>query len=256
MDEPSRRPATPDYGASFADVYDDWYADITDADATADHVRALVDGAGGGPVLELGIGSGRLALPLLARGLDVVGIDLSSPMLALLRDKPGAERIELHQADMARPDEVATGPFAVVLVGFNTFFNLDEEALQRRCLDGVARILAPRGSLLIEAFVPGDPPPSVARELSPSRVALDRLVLTATEHDPSTQTVTGQHLDLHVDGGVRLRPWRIRYATPEQLDEMAAAAGLRLAERAGGWSGEPFDADSAVHVSRYVPAEV
>lgn len=244
-------PSAPDYGAAFADVYDEWYADITDVGATATHVLHTSTAAGGGPVLELGIGSGRVALALLRHRLQVVGIDSSPAMLDLLRAKPGAELIEVHHADMATPDEVVDGPFSVVVVTFNTFFNLDDPQRQQRCLDGVARILSPTGSLLIEAFVPADPPAAVERDLSPTRVGLDRVVLTATEHDPIHQTVTGQHIDLTVDGGVRLRPWRIRYATPDQLDDMAAAAGLRLAERHEGWRGEPFDDDSAVHVSRY-----
>lgn len=247
-------PRGPDYGASFADVYDDWYAEITDAGATATRVLHTSTLAGGGPVLELGIGSGRIALELLRRRLAVVGIDASPAMLDLLRAKPGADLIEVHEADMAEPDRVVDGPFSVVLVTFNTFFNLDDAARQQRCLEGVVRVLAPAGSLFVEAFVPGDPPPGVERDLSPARVTLDRLVLTATEHDPATQTVTGQHVDITLDGGVRLRPWRIRYATPAQLDEMAARAGLRLAERHAGWSGEPFGEDSTVHVSRYVPA--
>jgi len=101
--------------------------------------------------------------------------------------------------------------------------------------------------------VPAEPPDRIERDLSTTRVGLDRLVLTATEHDPASQTVTGQHVDI-TDAGVRLRPWRIRYATPVQLDAMAEAAGLRLAERSAGWDDEPFDDDSVVHVSRYVPA--
>ena len=251
MTEPTPQ-ESPDYGASFADVYDDWYADITDAGATADRVLHLSTAAGAGPVLELGIGSGRIALHLLRRRMRVVGIDASPAMLEQLRSKPGAELIEVHQGDMAEADRLVTGPFSVVLIAFNTFFNLDDVDRQQRCLEAVARLLAPRGSLLVEAFVPGDPPSDVERDLSTARVTFDRVVLTATEHDPRAQTVTGQHIDLTVDGGVRLRPWRIRYANTAQLDEMAAAAGLRLAERWAGWHGEPFDADSRTHVSRYV----
>ncbi|WP_195210561.1 class I SAM-dependent methyltransferase [Actinomarinicola tropica] len=253
MSDPTDPTPDPDYGASFADVYDDWYADVTDAAATADHVARLVEAAGGGRVLELGVGSGRLALAMADRGLRVAGIDVSPSMLDLLRAKPGAARVDVHEGDMAEPDGVVDGPFAVVLVAFNTFFNLADERRQRRCLEGVARLLVPGGSLLVEAVVPGDPPPTVTRDLSPSRVTLDRVVLTATEHDPATQTVTGQHVDMGVDGSVRLRPWRIRYATPDQLDAMAAAAGLHLLDRTAGWDGEPFDDDSAVHVSRYGP---
>lgn len=248
--------AAPDYGASFADVYDDWYGQITDAEATAARVVALaaaVPGPAAGRVLELGVGSGRLAVPIARRGAEVTGVDSSPAMLELLGSRPGADRVRPVPGDMARVDELVTGPFAVVLVAFNTFFNLTTNHDQRRCLAAVARVLDPSGSLLVEAFVPGDPPDRVERAVSPTRVDLDRVVLTVTEHDPATQVVTGQHVDL-VDGApVRLRPWRIRYATPDQLDALAAAAGLRLAERHADWGGAPFTDDATHHVSRYVP---
>ncbi len=254
-DDPHEPPAAPlDYGRSFADVYDDWYAEVSDVDATVDRVAALVADAGGGRVLELGVGSGRLALPLAERGLDVTGIDLSTSMLALLAAKPSAASVTVHHGDMALADTLVDGPFAVVLVAFNTFFNLDTEAQQRRCLHGIARLLDDSGSLVVEAFVPADPPPHVERDLSTARVALNRLVLAATEHDPATQTITGQHVDI-TDAGTRLRPWRIRYATPVQIDAMAAEAGLVLAERHAGWRLEPIAPDSTVHVSRYVRAD-
>lgn len=249
MSDPSS--STPsDYGDSFADVYDEWYADITDAEATADRIAALVAEAGGGPVLELGVGSGRLALPIAERGIDVVGVDSSPAMLDLLASKPGADRISALRGDMATVDQVAPGPFAVVLAGFNTFFNLDAPEHQVRCMEGIARVLAPGGSLVIEAFVPAERAGGVERDLSTARVDHDRVVLTATEHDPDGQTVVGQHIDITA-AGVRLRPWRIRYLTPGQLDDLAARAGMHLVERHAGWSGEPFDGDSPVHVSRY-----
>ncbi|HSL60059.1 MAG TPA: class I SAM-dependent methyltransferase [Acidimicrobiales bacterium] len=249
-------PDTPDYGESFADVYDRWYGDVTDVAATADTVEALARAATGpaaGRVLELGVGSGRLAVPIAGRGLAVTGVDSSPSMLALLAGRPEADAVTVVEGDMTEVDALVTGPFAVALVAFNTFFNLTTEDAQRRCLAAVARVLAPGGSLLVEAFVPGDPPSGVARDLSTSRVELDRVVLTATEHDPATQVVTGQHIEL-VDGGatVRLRPWRIRYATTDQLDAMAAAAGLDLADRRADWAGNPFTDDSTQHVSRYV----
>ena len=240
-----------DYGRSFADVYDDWYADVSDVDATVTRIVDLVDRAGGGRVLELGAGSGRIALPLAARGLEVSGIDVSEQMLDLLRAKAGSDRIDVRIGDMARADTVVDGPFVVVLVAFNTFFNLDTEAQQRRCMEGVASLLAPGGSFLVEGFVPADPPAHVERDLSTSRVEPDRLVLAATEHDPARQTITGQHVDITAMG-IRLRPWRIRYATPVQLDEMAAAAGLRLCERHAGWRGEPVTPQTTAAVSRYV----
>jgi SAM-dependent methyltransferase len=244
-------PSTPDYGRSFADVYDDWYADVSDVDATVARVAELAAAAGGGRVLELGVGSGRLALPLAARGLDVTGIDLSDSMLDVLAAKSEAAALTVHRGDMAEADTLVDGTFSVVFVAFNTFFNLDSEQRQRRCLEGVSRILEPRGSFLVEAFVPTDPPDQVERDLSATRVELDRLVIAATEHDPSAQTITGQHVDI-TEAGVRLRPWRIRYATPVQIDEMAGDVGLVLAERHAGWLSEQITAAATSHVSRYV----
>lgn len=254
LDGPAADEGTLDYGRSFADVYDRWYADVSDVDATVERVVELCTGTEG-RVLELGIGSGRLALPLAARDLRVTGIDLSTSMLDLLATKPGANAIDVITGDMADADQLVAGPFDVVLVAFNTFFNLDTAAQQARCVEAVARLLGSTGSFLVEAFVPADPPERVERDLSATRVELDRLVLAATEHDPANQTITGQHVDI-TEAGVRLRPWRIRYATPVQIDAMAADAGLGLAERHSGWRGEPITPSSTTHVSRYVAKEL
>jgi SAM-dependent methyltransferase len=239
------------YGQRFAEVYDDWYGDLTDAEACASRVAALVAEAGGGPVLELGIGSGRLALPLVAQGLEVHGIDASEAMVARLRAKPGGAALEVTVGDMADLALADPPPFAVVLVAFNTFFNLPTEEAQRRCLARVAELLAPGGSLLLEAFVPDGPGGSgVDGALTPRHIGADEVVLSVSQRDRAAQTITGQHVHI-TESGIRLRPWHLRYATPEQLDELAAGAGLTLAWRAGGWEGEPFTDDSDVHVSAY-----
>lgn len=248
------RPET--YGDRFADVYDRWYPDVTDAEACADRIAALVADAGGGPVLELGVGSGRLAVPISARGVEVHGIDASAAMLARLADRPGGDRVRAVHGDMTEldlGDLRPPGGYAVALVAFNTFFNLVTEDRQRRCLAAVAAALAPEGSLLLEAFVP-DPEAGEGHGalgvVEPRHIGLDEVVLTVSRTDPGTQTVTGQHVQLS-DAGVRLRPWHLRYATPDQLDAMAVDAGLVLAWRDAGWAGERFDAASASHVSCY-----
>jgi SAM-dependent methyltransferase len=245
------RPDT--YGDGFADVYDDWYAGVTDVDACVERVAELVRAAGDGPVLELGVGSGRLALPLAARGLEVHGVDASSAMLDRLRAHPRGSSVRAVLADMADLDADRLGlpsSCAVVLVAFNTLFNLPAEDDQRRCLAGAARLLAPDGRLIVEAFVPGEEAAAAGRAVEPTRISLDEVVLTVSQVDPANQTVTGQHVQI-TERGIRLRPWHLRWATPAQLDEMAAGAGLRLDRRDGGWSGEPFDDASAVHVSAY-----
>jgi SAM-dependent methyltransferase len=249
------------YGDRFADVYDDWYADVSDVDATVAHVVALATAQGDGPVLELGAGSGRLALPLAAAGLDVWALDASVAMVGRLRAKPGAERVHAVVGDMtdlaaldaggAGP-EPGPGPFSVVLCAFNTFFNLTSAEAQARCLRAVAGRLRPDGRLVIEAFVPppGDEESAAVGAVEPRHIGLDEVVLTVSRLDPATRTVTGQHVQLS-EAGVRLRPWVLHYVTPEGLDELAAGAGLVLDTRHSGWRGEPFTGESASHVSTY-----
>jgi SAM-dependent methyltransferase len=242
------------YGERFADVYDEWYGDVSDVAATVAAVEAL---AGGGPVLELGVGTGRLAVPLAERGLEVHGIDASPAMLERLATKAAAAGVTVHahHGDFADVDVAVPGGFAVVLVAFNTLFNLADADDQRRCFADVARRLAPDGRFAVEAFVPGIPGPDLAAEgghVTPRTVGVDRVVLQVTMHDARAQTVVGSLVDI-TEAGIRLRPWRIRWATPEQLDAMAAGAGLERAERWAGWDGAPFGDDSPRHVTVYRP---
>ncbi len=238
------------YGDSFADVYDEWYADPTAVAACTERVAALVTAAGGGPVLELGVGSGRLALALADLGLEVHGIDASAAMLDRLRAKPGADRIHVTLGDMADLALADPPPFVVVLVAFNTFFNLATAADQQRCLQRVAGGLSPEGLLLVEGFVPPDDDRLPDGGVAPRRITTDEVVLTVSQHDPVAQTVTGQHVHI-TEAGIRLRPWHLRYAPPEELDAMADAAGLALAWRHGGWDESAFGPESSVHVSAY-----
>jgi SAM-dependent methyltransferase len=239
------------YGDRFADVYDDWYGEVSDVAACTDRLAALARAAGDGPVLELGVGSGRLALPLAQRGLVVHGIDASAAMLDRLRAKPGGDALTLTCGDMAELELADPPSFAVVFVAFNTFFNLGTEAAQRRCLDRVASVLAPDGWFVLEAFVPADAPATPDRgAVTPRRITADEVVLTVSQHDAAAQTVSGQHIHV-TESGIRLRPWHLRYAAPAELDAMAEGAGLRLEWRHAGWDGLPFDGDAAVHVSAY-----
>ena len=235
------------YGRSFADVYDRWYRDVSDVEATVNRVAVLAARRGGGRVLELGIGTGRLALPQAARGLHVTGVDASPEMLDLLRDKPGADQLDLVLGDMA--ELAVKGPFAVAFVAFNTFFNLTTSDAQQSCLRRVHDVLAPGGWFVLEAFVPpadGDD----ASGVSARTVEVDLVVLTAARRDAALQTISGQHIEI-TEQGVRLRPWMVRYAAPAELDAMAAAAGLRLVERHADWHGAPFHDASDNHVSVY-----
>lgn len=239
------------YGESFADVYDDWYADVSDVDATVAMLAAI---AGGRPVLELGIGTGRLAIPLAADGTTVVGVDASPAMLDVLGNKPGAAAIIAIEADMASlggaPGIADHGPFSAVFAAFNTFFNLPTDDEQSACLQGCHSLLADDGRLVIEGFVP---PAGGLTDggISVRDVTAAAAVLTVSKHDANDQLIHGHHIEMRT-GGNTMRPWIIHYRTPEQLDASAAAAGFVLEHRWADWHRTPFDpAVHDVHVTVY-----
>jgi SAM-dependent methyltransferase len=238
------------YGEAFADVYDDWYQDISDVAATVTRVRVLADG---GPVLELGVGTGRLALPLAEAGVETWGVDASGAMLARLRAKPGGTGLRVVQADMAAPGLAADGRFAVVFCAYNTFFNLTEPEAQAACLRWAATALAHDGRLVIEAFVPAGREAEDGRTVSVRSVDANRVVLSVAQRDPDAQVIAGQFVDLS-EAGRRLRPYRIHYLFPDQLDALAAEAGLALVAREATWVGAPFTDKSPNHVSIYARA--
>jgi SAM-dependent methyltransferase len=232
------------YGEGFADVYDEWYHGVSDIGST---VASLVELADGGAVLELGVGTGRLAIPLAAEGVAVTGVDTSTAMLDRLRAKDPDRRIRAMVGDMV--DELPDGPFSLVFVAYNTLFNLTTEARQRQCFAAVAERLRPGGRFVVEAFVPDDSRSGGA--VGVRSIDVGRVVLDVSVHRPERQEAEGQFVEITESGGVRLRPWSIRYSTPAQLDEMADAAGLVLEHR---WEafGEPaFDDGSTRHVSVY-----
>ena len=219
------------YGERFADVYDEWYAATADVDGT---VAVLAELARGGPVLELGVGTGRLALPLVDRGLVVHGVDASPAMVALLRGKPGGEQVHVTTADFADVAVDVDGGFALVFVAFNTFFNLPTAEAQQRCVTNVARLLRPGGSFVVEAFVPDPESAPSGAGLTTRSVDVDHVELQATVADLAAQTISGSTISI-TEAGIRLRPWHVRWCTPDQLDAMASAAGLARAHRWSGW---------------------
>ena len=235
------------YGEGFADVYDEWYGEVSDLDGTLDSVVAL---ANGGPVLELGIGTGRLALPLAARGVEVHGVDASPAMVARLRAKPGGGDVPVTIGDFADVQPSVPGGFSVILAAYNTLFNLMTADAQRQCFTNAARRLHPGGVFVVEAFVPSPDPDGTDSQVTPSTIEAARVVLHVTRRNPTTQTVEGSVVSITQDG-IRLRPWQIRYAPPAELDAMADAAGLTLARRSAGWRDEPFHGESSTHISVY-----
>jgi SAM-dependent methyltransferase len=245
--------ASSSYGDGFADVYDAWYRDLTDTDGTVECLRTLV--RPGGTLLELGVGTGRLAIPLAAGGLVVTGVDTSIAMLTALRAKPGGERVDVVVGDMAdlgaADPPVADQPaFDLALAAYNTLFNLVAPGELARAVEGVARRLVLGGRFVVEAFVPRADPDGRRDSVAVSRMSATELVLTATLHDPDAQTISGQHVQI-TDEGVRLRPWMVRYLLPVELDARASEAGLILEQRWANWSSGSFDEHSATHVSVY-----
>ncbi|MEP7047311.1 MAG: class I SAM-dependent methyltransferase [Ilumatobacteraceae bacterium] len=234
------------YGDAFADVYDEWYHGISDVDATVALLADLASEFAPLPVLELGVGTGRLAIPLAARGIDVVGLDTSPAMLAKLAENDRTESVRAVVGDMV--DGQPVGPFALVFVAFNTFFNLLSDSRQRGCFAAVCKRLVPGGAFVIEAFVPEPQPGSSVGVRS---MTVDSVVLTITTTDEIAQTAQGHYISISESSGVRMRPWAIRYATVGQLDEMAADSGFRQAERWEDADRTRFTADSPRHVTVY-----
>jgi SAM-dependent methyltransferase len=231
------------YNQRCADVYDQWFGYFDEA-----AVEVLEGLAGGGRVLELGVGTGTVALPLAARGVEVSGIDASPGMVAALRAKPGGAALPVTMGDMA---EVGVeGEFSLVYVVYNTLFALQTQEEQVRCFRNVAARLAPGGAFVVEAFVPDLSQLSAGRGVRLLHMTDERVGIRIYEHDPVGQKLRSRHV-VFADGATRVFPVEVRYAWPSELDLMARLAGLRLRERWGDWRRGRFDAKSEKHVSVY-----
>jgi len=201
-------------------------------------VDFLAEMAGDGGALELGIGTGRIALPLARRGVPVHGIDLSEAMVARLRAKPGSDRIGVTIGDFATTK--VEGTFALAYVVWNTINNLTTQDAQVACFENVAAHLEPGGCFVIEVGVPDGRPLSVF-DLSDTHVGVD-------EYDAATQRLVSHHFSL-VDGQWELSSGPFRAVSPAELDLMARIAGMKLRDRWSGWKREPFTSESTKHVS-------
>jgi SAM-dependent methyltransferase len=232
------------FGEEVAARYDERYAEGFDRAAVDPIVDFLVDRAGSGAALELGIGTGRIALPLAQRGVRVHGIDLSEAMVARLRAKPGAEELHVTIGDFAATK--VDGTFSLVYLVANTIMNLTTQEEQVTCFHNAAEHLQTGGCFVIEVLVPGLQrlPPGERFQLfdvSPTHVGFDEI-------DVATQALISHHYWLE-DGKVELFSPPFRYVWPAELDLMAQLAGMRLRERWSGWKREPFTAESSKHVS-------
>lgn len=234
--------------ASFGPATAARYDDVPRGDED-DTVTFLAELARGGPALELAIGTGRIALPLAARGIRVDGVEQSAAMIARLREKPGGGALEVVRGDMAGV-QVGTN-YRLVFLVYNTLFNLLTQDDQVRCFDNAARQLADDGVFVVEAATPD----SLYRlrdsqYVDAEAIELGRVRLDVGRFDPVTQILDESHVDISPEG-IRVGPIVTRFVWPSEMDLMARLAGLRLHQRWGGWSREPFEAASRRHVSVY-----
>ncbi len=232
------------FGEQVAARYDESSAEMFDPAVVDPVVDFLADLAGDGAALELGIGTGRIALPLAQRGVSVHGIDLSEAMVARLREKPGADRIDVTIGDFATTR--VAGTFSVAYLVFNTINNLTTQDEQVACFQNAADHLEPGGTFVIEVGVPALqrlPPGETVRPftVTPTRLGFD-------EYDVVSQGLISHHYWIE-DGRWESLSMPFRYVWPAELDLMARLAGMRLRERWAGWTREPFTSESRKHVS-------
>jgi SAM-dependent methyltransferase len=234
------------YGDRIADVYDSLHpGELLD---TASTVGFLAARAGAGPVLELAIGTGRVALPLVARGLELHGIDASEKMVSKLRAKDGGRDLPVAMGDFK--DVPVEGRFSLIYLTFNTIYALTTQDDQVTCFQNVAEHLTDDGVFVLDAFVPDVARFDRNQRTQVNEIELDRVFMDVSRHDPVSQTVTSQHLIVGT-GGVEMYPVHIRYIWPSEFDLMARLAGLELKERFAGYREQPFTSSSGAHVSVY-----
>lgn len=213
-------------------------------DPTVDLLERLADD---GPALELAIGTGRVGVPLAARGVPVTGIELSEPMVAQLRRKVDEEQIPVHVGDMATTVVPGAGTFSLVYLVWNSISNLRTQAEQVQCFRNAAHHLRPGGRFVIDLWVPP------IQRLAPGEMAVPMVIgdghLVFDTYDLVTQECTSHHYRRLDDGSVRYGAGHFRYIWPAECDLMAQLAGMQLESRWADWNGSPFTATSESHVS-------
>ncbi|MEV0281156.1 class I SAM-dependent methyltransferase [Streptomyces sp. NPDC050610] len=232
------------FGERVAAKYDESSGDMFEPGVVGRTVEVLEELTGGGRALELGVGTGRIALPLAERGVAVHGIDMSRAMVARLRAKPGGDAVGVTIGDFATTR--VDGTFSLVYLLYNTIMNLTTQAAQVACFRNAADHLEPGGRFVIEVGVPAlrklpAGQNAVPFHVSPTRWAFD-------VYDVATQAMSSNYVEV-VDGHGQYRSIPFRYVWPSELDLMAQLAGLRLRERWDGWAREPFTSESHRHVS-------
>ena len=234
---------------SFDEAAAEVYDDVSQRGDEMETVAFLEQLARGGPALELAIGTGRIALPLAARGIRVDGIDFSSAMVAKLRAKPGGAQIAVTMSNFA--DVAVKGTYRLIYLVFNTLFNLLSQDEQVRCFENVADHLTDDGCFVVEAYVP-----AFLHRLHDNQyvdaeaIRVDEVRLDVLRHDMEKQMIEESHVSLSA-AEIRLNPVVQRYAWPSELDLMARIAGLRLKQRWASWTRERFTSTSSNCVSVY-----
>lgn len=249
MDLPQSDPSF--YGEQHADVYDRIYAQSFSTDLA---VQDLADRAERhhGPVLDLGVGTGRLAIPLHRAGIEVHGLEGSPAMIEQMGARTGAADIPVFQADMANFDLPAD--YGIIVCAVSTLFMIPTRSGQISCLSSARRALSADGIVMIEGLVPNPCRYDVESRRVELRHLDDQTVhLVVSEYEPTGQTISIDHV-FAGPGGVKHHQVTLHYAWPLELDLMATQAGLRLVERFGGWNGQPFTSSTNDHVSIYAPA--
>lgn len=235
------RPET--FGQLYAETYDEDH-DPGTTEACVDLISRLAGREA--RLLELASGTGRITLPLARAGLEIEGIEASAEMVDRMRAKPGGEDIPVTIGDMA--DVGREGPFDLILLVYNTIGNLVTQEAQVRLFENVGRRLKPGGKFVVETFIPDLSKFTDHQRVRVQSMDMRSLRFEAVKHDPVGQTFTFQRVRMATEG-FSLSPFIIRYTYPAELDLMARLAGLSLCERWGGFGGEDFTADSAMHVS-------
>lgn len=230
------------YGARWADEYDEWHKGLMDDEGA---VAALAEMAAGEPVLEFGVGTGRLAVPLAARGVDVTGVDISPDMLAKLTAKTDA--VTVVEADMTTVS--LDREFAVAFIAFNSIFVLETQEEQVALFRNAAKHLRPGGRFVLETVVVTAPSADQGK-LSVVKVEADQVTLAGGRNDPVTGNYNGMWMVVG-SAGTKIYPLGGRSCTHHEMDLMAQLAGLEREDRWADWKRTPFGPKAELHISVY-----
>ncbi|MGW4463824.1 class I SAM-dependent DNA methyltransferase [Micromonospora sp. NBC_01796] len=235
------------YGDAVADMFDGtgWAGDPGDTEET---IQWLADNAGEGPVLELGVGTGRVAVPLAQKGIEVHGIDASEGMLAQLRAKPGGELVQLHVQDFT--DFTLPYKFSMAYAVFDTLPFVTDQESQIRCFQKVADVLMPGGLFVIQTSIPDPARYDRGQRTQTVRVEKDHIVMTFTRRERMSQCSSIQFAILRPEG-IKFFPMRIRTVMPSEMDLMARLGGLTMESRWGHWDGRPLRDSDERHITIY-----